>query len=67
MLKKIRDCSYKEVRDYYNHKCMDPEVGILLGALGYQYVRDEISWNMRMHNEFPRVFKKSLLDKEIDV
>lgn len=67
MLKKIKDCTYKEVRDYYNKHISDTEVGMLLGAFGKPFVRNEQSWRLRMKFDFPKIFKYSFLVTEIDV
>lgn len=65
--KRIRNCTYKEVRAYYEENPVDWEVGALLGAFGKAWQRNEESWKMRMQNDFPRIFQKELLDKLIKV
>ena len=67
MKKRIIDCTYKEVRDYYEHHRWNAKVAMLLGAFGKAYLRNEISWELRIKYDFPQVFKKSFLESEIEV
>ena len=67
MKKKIINCTYKEVRNYYKKHIGDTKVGMLLGAFGKPFLLDEISWGMRIKYDFPQVFKKSFLESEIEV
>lgn len=63
----IRDCTYKEVRAYYEENPADWQVGALLGAFGKVWQRSEESWQLRMKLDFPKIFQKELLDKLIKV
>ena len=67
MKKKIINCTYKEVRDYYKKHIGDTKIGMLLGAFGKPFLMNEISWRMRIKYDFPQVFKKSFLESEIEV
>ena len=66
MLKRIIDCSYKEIREYLN-KHFDIEVDMLLGAFGRPFQRNEHSWLLRIKYDFPKIFKKSFLNRKIEV
>jgi hypothetical protein len=67
MKKRIIDCTYKEVRDYYKHHRWNTQVAMLLGAFGKPYLRNEVSWQMRVKHDFPKIFKKEFLESEIEV
>ena len=63
----IRNCTYKEVRAYYEEHPSDWQVGALLGAFGKVWQRNEQSWQMRMRIEFPNIFQEDVLNKLIEI
>lgn len=67
MKKKIINCTYKEVRNYYEHHRWNTQVAMLLGAFGKPFLRNEESWRMRIKYEFPLTFKRSFLNSKIEV
>lgn len=66
MKKKLRNCTYKEVKDYNASNC-DLIIRSVLAVFHSSFIRNETSWKSCMKYDFKYLFNKKVLDYEIEV
>lgn len=64
--KKLSECTYAEVKAYLGRN-WDIDVALVFAGFNKCFLKTEENWADKVKNSFPKIFKKSFLDKTIEI